>query len=74
MKSIESNSFRATREGFERKFLNAESNYDRYLVFKQLMSWIEDLTELNDHKDARIAQLQKEIKGYNLEEYIDDAD
>ena len=74
MKTIESDSFRATREGFERRFINAESTYDRYLVFKQLMVWIEDLIELNDIKTNRITQLKKEIKGYDLEEYIDDTD
>lgn len=74
MSRIESDSFRATREGYERRFINAESTYDRYLIFRQLMSWIEDLTEINDHKDVRIAQLEKEIKGYDLKEYIDDAD
>lgn len=69
MKTLESTAFRVSREAYERKFLNAESNYDRYLVFKQLISWIEDLTELNDLKDARIAELQKAVKGYDLTEY-----
>lgn len=69
MKTIESTAFRTSSEEFERRFLNAESNYDRYLVFKQLISWIEDLTELNDLKDARISELQKAVKGYDLTEY-----
>lgn len=66
--------FRNTSEAYKERFINAESNYKRYLVLKDLLSWVQDLHELNDRKDERIARLQKEIKGYNLEEYIDDAD
>lgn len=61
----ESPAMRATRENFERRFMNAETTYDRYLVFKDLMSWIRDLQELNDLKDKKIVELQSQIKGYD---------
>lgn len=61
--------FRATREAYEQRFIDAESTYKRYLVLKDLLSWVEELHELNESKSAELKVLRESIKGYNLDEY-----
>jgi hypothetical protein len=63
--------FRTTRESYEQRFIDAESTYQRYLLLKDLLRWVEDLRELNASKDAQIVNLRKSIKGYDLDEYIE---
>jgi hypothetical protein len=61
--------FRTTREAYEQRFIDADSTYKRYLVLKDLLSWVEDLHELNESKSAELKVLRESIKGYNLDEY-----
>jgi hypothetical protein len=61
----------ATRESYEERFINAETTYQRYLILKDLLNLIEDLQELNARKDAQIAALRNEVKGYDLSDYKD---
>ena len=61
----------ATRESYEERFINAETTYQRYLILKDLLSWVEDLQNLNARKDAQILALQNEVKGYDLSDYKD---
>ena len=63
--------FRATREAYEQRFIDADSTYKRYRVLKDLLSWVEELHELNERKSAELEVLRKSIKGYNLDEYKD---
>lgn len=69
MNTIDSTSFRATHDAYERRFLNAATNYDKFQVFKDLMSWVESLVELNDLKDVEIQRLRKAFEGYDMSEY-----
>lgn len=64
-------SFRTTREAYEERFINAETTYQRYLVLKDLLSWVQDLYENNNFKDKQIDNLRKSVKGYDLNEYTD---
>jgi len=64
-------SFRHTREAYEERFINADTSYKRYLVLKDLLSWVQDLHELNESKSKQIEKLSKSIKGYDLSEYAD---
>jgi hypothetical protein len=65
------NNFNQTREAYIERFINAETSYRRYLILQDLLSWVEDLQELNDCKDAKIVALQNEVKGYDLSDYQD---
>ena len=64
-------SSRHTREAFEERFINAETTYQRYIILKDALSWVQDLRELNELKDEQITNLRKSIKGYDLNEYTD---
>ena len=64
-------SFRHTQEAYKERFINAETPYKRYLVLKDLLSWVKDLQELNDSKDKQLVELRKTIKGYDLNDYAD---
>lgn len=63
--------FMRTREAYEERFINAETTYQRYIILKDLLSWVQDLHELNELKDEQITNLRNSIKGYDLNEYID---
>lgn len=63
--------FRTIREAYEERFINAETTYQRYLVLKDLLSWVQYLYELNESKDAQTTSLRKSIKGYDLDEYAE---
>ena len=65
------NLFNISRNVYEERFINAETAYQRYKVFKDLLSWVETLYELNEAKDKRIAELESSIKGYDLDDYKD---
>jgi len=64
-------SFRHTREAYEERFINAETTYQRYIILKDLLSWVQELYENNNFKDKQIDNLRKSIKGYDLNEYTD---
>jgi len=63
--------FNATRVSFERRFLDATNNYQRFQVVKDLLRWLEDLYEVQRYKDAEIERLRAEVKGYDLSDYQD---
>lgn len=67
-------SFMVSREALIRDYLNADTPYDRYKVLMRAISWLEAKEELATYREQEITRLRSEIKGYNLEEYIDDAD
>ena len=62
-------SYLVSRENVLRDFLNAETNYDRYVVINRVLSWLDSKEELAYYREQEIQRLRSEITGYNLEEY-----
>lgn len=64
-----SESFIVSRDSLVRDFLNAESQYDRYLVLQRAISWLESKEELGYYREQEINRLRASIKPYDLNEY-----
>jgi hypothetical protein len=69
----QSESYKVTREKYIREFLNAETAYDRYAVFMNLLNWLDSKDELGYLREQEIKRLQDSVKGYDLNEYIGEA-
>lgn len=61
--------YKTLRDVSEERFINAEDNYERFVLLRDLISCIEELEDTNKRKDAEIARLCKQIKGYALSDY-----
>lgn len=65
----QSESFKITRENLIRDFLNAQTQYDRYVVLKRAISWLEAKDEIAHYQEQEIKRLRSQISGYDLSEY-----
>jgi hypothetical protein len=62
-------SYNATREALVRDFLNAETQYDRFVVLNRALSWIDAKDEIAHYQEQEIKRLRSQISGYDLSEY-----
>lgn len=66
-----SEAFVKSRDALVRDFLNAETQYDRYMVLQRAISWLEAKEELGYYREQEINRLRSQIKPYNLGEYTE---
>lgn len=62
-------SYKVTREALIRDFLNAETQYDRFVVLNRALSWIDAKDEIAHYQEQEIKRLRSQISGYDLSEY-----
>ena len=65
----QSESYKVSRENLLRDFLNAETPYDRYVLFNRALSWLDSKDETAHYREQEIIRLRSEIIGYDLSEY-----
>lgn len=66
-----SGSFIVSRDALIRDFLNAETQYDRYVVLQRAISWLEAKEEIAHYREQDIKRLRSQIGGYDLSEYAE---
>jgi len=65
----QSESYKISRENLLRDFLNAETPYDRYVLFNRALSWLDSKEEVAHYREQEIERLRSQISGYDLSEY-----
>jgi hypothetical protein len=68
----QSESYAVTREGALRDFLNAETPYDRYVVFNRVLQWLDSKEELSYYREQEINRIRSQVTGYDLTIYEED--
>jgi hypothetical protein len=66
-----SEAFIVSRDALIRDFLNAETQYDRYVVLQRAISWLEAKEEIAHYREQEIKSLRSQIDGYDLSEYAE---
>jgi hypothetical protein len=65
----QTDSYKISRENLLRDFLNAETPYERYVLFNRALSWLDSKDETAHYREQEIIRLQSTITGYDLSEY-----
>jgi len=65
----QTDSYKFSRENLLRDFLNAETPYERYVLFNRALSWLDAKEEIAHYREQDIQRLRSQISGYDLSEH-----
>jgi hypothetical protein len=65
----QSESYKISRENLLRDFLNAKTQYERYVVLNRALSWLDAKDEIAHYREQEVKRLRSQISGYDLSEY-----